>query len=104
MTKKKEHSIQNGKYKIIIEQHEMRMSHLVNGFAIVNTATKSHVINLLNSIWDLVSFEEEGEKIILQCRKYPYGIPYTLKIIFSKRILYVNGVKHKIEYHKELLK
>lgn len=99
----KEYSIQNGKYTIIIEQHEMRMSHMVNGFAIINIETKEFIINLLNSIWDFNGFKEEGKILIIQCRKYPYGQDYTITMNLLKGTMNFNGKKCKINQYKELL-
>lgn len=103
MDNQKEYNILNGQYKLITKQHEMRMSHFVNGFAIINTTTKTQIINLLNSIWHLTSFEEQEEILILQCEKYPYRIPYTITMNLKKGIMNIHGVKCKMEQYREFL-
>lgn len=103
MNNQKKHSLLNGRYTLITEEREMRMSHLVNGFAIIDTATKKYLTNALGLMWHLMSFEEKGDTITLQCKKYPYGIPGTITINFPKGLLYVNRVRYKMEQYRDVL-
>lgn len=90
MSDRKEQEILNGKFTLITEFNEFKMSLWVNGFGIIENNTQKEILPF-NSSFDLQDFTEKGTTVDIKFRIYPNGAKtYLVSIdLFEEYFIYL---------------
>lgn len=85
----------NGRFKLITEENEFRMSHWVKGFGITDNTSGEEVLPLTGS-FNLDKLEEIGNCLKISFQIYPIGsVTYEVEINpFERTFLYENETQH----------
>ncbi|EUB85436.1 MULTISPECIES: hypothetical protein [unclassified Pseudomonas] len=83
----------NARLAITVEPREMRMSHWLYAPRVVDQQSGRVLLDLSESLWDLISTEDESDSgIALLLRKYPGDqLPVTLSISLEDGQLRIAG-------------
>ena len=86
---RKEHLIFGGKFTLLTEERDFRMSLWIKGFGLIDTATKKTILPVM-STFNLDHFEENGNILLVKFRIYPNGFKgYKVEINpFEKTFTY----------------
>ena len=81
-----------GRIKLEIIPHEMKMSHWVYAPVLTDTKLNKCILNLTNKVWDLESVKETEHSIMLLLKKYSKELrQYELEIFIDKNEASING-------------
>jgi len=81
-----------GRFKLEIVPHEMKMSHWVYAPILTDTLSDHCYFNLTNKVWDLMSVKEDENSITLLLRKYSKDLQeYEIQIFIAKNEALING-------------
>ena len=92
-----DHDIFNGKFKIITEENEFRMSHWVKGFGIFDNTNNDWILEL-NRSFPLDTFEELEKTLKINFRISPNGsVQYEINIDPFNKIFTYNHETYNIK-------
>lgn len=101
---REERELFNGKFSLITEENEFRMSHWVKGFGIMDSATRSYILELQSSC-HLESYEEVGNLLRVHFRVYPNGAGlYTVEIEPFAQTFHYNNQTFRLEEFAHIFK
>ena len=95
-----ERLIFDGKFTLVTEGTEVRMSLWINGFGLTNTTTKEEILPVMHS-FNLDHFEENGNILSVKFRIYPNGSKdYEVEINPFEKTFTYNATKHNLSDFK----